>query len=169
MKCSSLTPSNRTDVGPIAEVEFDLSDSDEKMWARVYAPERCQGSEDWACTFEIDAPIAVRRTIYGVSSMQALVLGLKTLAAYLYGSELYRNKQLGIYGEFGGNLSIPAPSEFLNDAPRARHFLRRVDLTLARAPSHAVMGGVPQPSRGEGPRRGGASAPDPLPGFAEAA
>jgi hypothetical protein len=49
--------------------------------------------------------------------MQALVLGLKILAVYLYGSEAYRNKQIGIGGEFGANLYIPAPSEFLNDAP----------------------------------------------------
>jgi len=85
------------------------------MWARLYAPE--PHGQDWACTFEIDAPIAVQRTIYGVSSLQALVLGLKTLAGYLYGSDLYRNKQLGLHGEFGGHLSIPAPSEFLKDAP----------------------------------------------------
>jgi hypothetical protein len=64
-----------------------------------------------------DAPIAMRRTIYGVSSLQALVLGLKTLAAYLYGSDLYRSTELGLHGEFGGHLSIPAPSEFLNEAP----------------------------------------------------
>lgn len=49
--------------------------------------------------------------------MQALVLGLKTLAGYLYGSEAYREKRLGIGGEFGGNLFVPAPAEFLEDAP----------------------------------------------------
>ncbi len=68
-------------------------------------------------TIEIDAPIDVKRTIYGASSMQALVLGLKTLASYLYGSDEYREKRLGIGGEFGGNLFIPAPAEFLKDAP----------------------------------------------------
>ena len=68
----------------------------------MFAPERHE--QDWACTFEIDPPIDVRRTIYGVSSMQALVLGLKTLAAHLYGSDTYQNKQLGIGGEFGGYL-----------------------------------------------------------------
>ncbi|HEV2531581.1 DUF6968 family protein [Phenylobacterium sp.] len=100
---------------PIAEIDFDLANSAEKMGARLYAPERQE--EDWACTFEIDAPIDIRRTIYGVSSMQALVLGLKTLAAYLYGSAAYRDKEIGIGGEFGANLYIPAPSEFLNEAP----------------------------------------------------
>lgn len=100
---------------PIAEAAFDVAGSDKKMRARLFAPER--HGEDWACTLEIDAPIALRRTIYGVSSLQALVLGLKTLAAYLYGSDLYRNGRLGVYGDFGGHLSIPAPSEFLNEAP----------------------------------------------------
>lgn len=100
---------------PIAEVAFDIADSDEKVWARLFAPQRHQG--DWACTFEIDAPIDVKRTIYGVSSMQALVLGLKTLATYLYGSDEYRQRRLGIGGEFGGNLFVPAPAEFLKEAP----------------------------------------------------
>jgi hypothetical protein len=102
-------------VAPIAEVAFDLSGSDKKVRARLYAPE--PHGQDWACRFEIDAPIAVQRTIYGVSSLQALVLGLRTLAAYLYGSDLYRERQLALHGEFGGDLSIPAPSEFLREAP----------------------------------------------------
>jgi hypothetical protein len=102
---------------PVAEVAFDIVESDEKMWARVYVPERHPSSEDWACTFEIGPPMAITRTIYGVSSMQALILGLKILAAYLYGSPLYQEKRLGIHGEFGGDLSIPAPSAFLNDSP----------------------------------------------------
>ncbi len=100
---------------PIAEVAFDIVGSNEKVRARLFAPEHHE--RDWACTFEIDAPIDVRRTIYGASSMQALVLGLKTLAGYLYGSEAYREKRLGIGGEFGGNLFVPAPAEFLKDAP----------------------------------------------------
>src|SRR5881394_259666 len=96
---------------PIAEVAFEIAGSNEKVWARLFAPEPHR--DDWACTFQIDAPIDVKRTIYGVSSMQALVLGLKTLATYLYGSDEYRDKRLGIGGEFGGNLFVPAPAEFL--------------------------------------------------------
>jgi len=49
--------------------------------------------------------------------MQALVLGLKTMAAHLYGSEAYRNGDFGIHGAVGGDLFIPAPSEFLGVAP----------------------------------------------------
>lgn len=102
---------------PVAEIAFDLALSDDKMWARLYSPEQVYGGTDWACTFEIDAPISVRRTIQGVSSLQALVLALKTMSAYLYGSEAYQKKQFGLSGELGGNLSLPAPSIFLDVAP----------------------------------------------------
>ncbi len=42
---------------------------------------------------------------------------MRTLSAYLYGSDLYKRGELGVHGEFGGNLSIPAMHLFLNDAP----------------------------------------------------
>ena len=68
-------------IGPIAEIVFDLSYTEDKMRARVYPPERAQISQDWSCSFEIDEPISVRRTIFGVSSVQALVLALKKYGA----------------------------------------------------------------------------------------
>ena len=91
-------------MSPVAEITFDLSYTEGKMSARLYPPKPAPDSEDWACTFEIDAPIAVSRTIYGVSSIQALVLALKLMAAHLYGSEAYKKKEFGIYGEFGGGI-----------------------------------------------------------------
>jgi hypothetical protein len=102
---------------PIAEVAFDLSYTPNKMGVRLYVPAPVAGSEDWACTFEIDEPLALRRTLYGVSSFQALVLALKSLSSNLYGSDAYRSGQLGIYGEFGGDLAIPATNLFLDIAP----------------------------------------------------
>jgi hypothetical protein len=51
------------------------------------------------------------------SSLQALVLAIKTLSAYLYGSDLYKRDELGIHGKFGGDLSIPATRLFLEAAP----------------------------------------------------
>jgi hypothetical protein len=56
-------------------------------------------------------PLDVERKIYGVSSQQALTLGVKTLSAYLYGSDLYKIGEPGVYGQFGGSLSIPAPTQ----------------------------------------------------------
>ena len=102
-------------MAAIAELSFDLSYTDQKMAARLFAP--IPEGRNWTCRFEIEDPIGVSREIYGASSMQALCLSLKTLAAYLYGSDLYKNGELGIYGEFGGSLSLPAPQEFLKDAP----------------------------------------------------
>lgn len=62
-------------------------------------------------------PINVERGVSGVSSLQALALGLKTLSAYLYGSDLYKNGELGVYGQFGASLAIPAPQARLDRAP----------------------------------------------------
>ena len=101
----------------IAEDVFDLSNSAEKMRTRLYAPEHDRSTGDWHCTFEIDSPLSVRQTIFGVSSLQALVLALKVMAATLYGSDSYANKEFGFCGEFGGNLSLPAPATLLDIAP----------------------------------------------------
>ena len=94
------------EIEVIAEAEFDLSYSQDKVRARVYAPERDRAATDWACSFEIGAPISVKRTIFGVSGVQALVLALRTMSAYLYGSEVYERGELGVHGEFGGDLGV---------------------------------------------------------------
>jgi hypothetical protein len=101
----------------IAEAMFELRSSDTKIAARIFKPETQDHGRNWSCTFEIDAPIAIRATGDGVSSLQALVHALQGLAAYLYGSKEYRQGELGVYGEFGGHLTIPAPSLFLGEAP----------------------------------------------------
>lgn len=101
----------------IAAVEFDLSYTAEKMVLRVLAPERNRELGTWSCTFEIGDPINLKREIHGVSALQALFLAMKTLSAYLYSSDIYRRGELGIHGEFGGSLSIPAPKELLDIAP----------------------------------------------------
>ena len=104
-------------MGVIAEAAFDLSYSEDKMWVRLYAPEPEPNSEDWSCAFEIGAPISVARKLYGVSSLQALFLAMKTMSAYLYGSDIYKNKELGVCGQFGRDLSIAAPNSLLDIAP----------------------------------------------------
>jgi hypothetical protein len=101
----------------IAAAEFDLSYTAGKMGVRVFAPVWNADYELWSCTFEIDDPIDLTREIHGVSSLQALLLAMKTLSASLYGSDLYKRGELGIYGAFGGNLSIPAPQVLLDRAP----------------------------------------------------
>ncbi|MBR7618736.1 hypothetical protein JKL49_04980 [Phenylobacterium sp. 20VBR1] len=101
----------------IAAVDLDLSYTAEKVSVRLFAPEWDEEHGTWSCRFEISEPLDVERKIYGVSSLQALTLGVKTLSAYLYGSDLYKNGELGVYGQFGGSLSIPAPQAVLDRAP----------------------------------------------------
>jgi hypothetical protein len=104
-------------VDVIAEQAFDLVGADEKVRARVYAPILEADDQTWACRVQVDDPIGIDRVIYGESSMQALVLGLSTLSVYLYASHEYKAEQLGIGGEFGGDLRIPAQRMFLENAP----------------------------------------------------
>ncbi|OIQ64071.1 hypothetical protein GALL_543820 [mine drainage metagenome] len=104
-------------MAAIAELELDLSYSSDKVSVRLFAPEWDDEQRTWSCKFEISEPIGVKREIFGVSSLQALIHGAKTLSAYLYGSDLYKNGDLGIYGQFGGSLSIPAPQVMLDRAP----------------------------------------------------
>jgi hypothetical protein len=101
----------------IAAVELDLSYTAAKVGVRLFAPELDEQGGTWSCRFEIGDPISVEREIFGVSSLQALFLAAKTLSVYLYGSDLYKNGELGIYGQFGGSLSIPAPQVLLDYAP----------------------------------------------------
>ncbi|HEX3653755.1 MAG TPA: hypothetical protein VHU18_13130 [Rhizomicrobium sp.] len=84
---------------------------------RFFAPEQSKIEGTWCCCVQIDAPFEITKTVFGESSLQALILAIKLAGSYLYGSELYKNGQLGLYGEFGRDLLIPAPKEFLDIAP----------------------------------------------------
>lgn len=101
----------------IAELPLDLAGHDGIVAARLFAPEQRAGGLGWTCRFEIGEPISYGLDIAGESSLQAVALALKGLAASLYGSEEYRTGKLGVYGEFGGFLGIPAPKIFLDEAP----------------------------------------------------
>ena len=101
----------------IAAVEFDLSYTAAKMGARLFAPTWNEEDGMWSCAFEIDDPINLKREIFGASSLQALILAIKTLSVYLYGSDLYKRGELGIHGKFGGDLYFPATRLFLEAAP----------------------------------------------------
>ena len=87
------------------------------MRLAIYKPRWAIRQNAWGCRFTIGTPLKVAETIYGENQVQALVLALKTSAAYLYGSDLYKRKRLGLYGVFGGDLGIPAPKLFLDVAP----------------------------------------------------
>jgi hypothetical protein len=101
----------------IAEVELDIADSSEKMPVRVYRPEFDARFGAWKCRIEIGPPLNISRSIPGESSLQSLILGIKTVSFSLYGSDLYKQGRLGLYGVFGEELCVPASHEFLDIAP----------------------------------------------------
>lgn len=101
----------------IAELALDLAQSTDKVIVRLFLPEPRPGGEPWACRFEIGEPINISSEMLGSTSLQALALALQCLSAALYGSSEYKAGQLGIFGEFGGYLTIPAPRVILDAAP----------------------------------------------------
>jgi hypothetical protein len=101
----------------VGELVLDLSPTSDKVIARVFAPEERTPGELWTCRFEIGEPINISGDMNGSTSLQALALALQCLSAALYGSAEYKARQLGIFGEFGGYLTIPAPRVVLDIAP----------------------------------------------------
>jgi len=101
----------------IGELAFDLSYTQEKMVAKLFAPEESASANSWICRFEIGSPIDYALNIHGASSLQAIILAIKGISATLYSSDVYKEGQLGVFGEFGGDLTIPAPNVFLDVAP----------------------------------------------------
>ena len=102
---------------PIAELDLDLADTSDKVRVRLFAPVAGAGPAPWTCRFEIGEPFDVSKDIVGETSFQALALALKGLSAVLYGSDIYKDGRLGVFGEFGGYLTIPAPNVMLDAAP----------------------------------------------------
>jgi len=101
----------------IGELVLDLANPPGKVNARLFAPEQNSGKDYWTCRFEVGDPINDSASIRGETSLQALALALQSLSAALYGSEEYKSGALGVFGEFGGYLTIPAPSVVLDTAP----------------------------------------------------
>jgi hypothetical protein len=101
----------------IAKMEFDIAGQSKRMALTFYKPILEENGRTWGCEFEFDAPFEVTRTIFGETSLQALVLALKVASGDLYGSALYREGKVGVFGEYGGNLLIPATQLNLDIAP----------------------------------------------------
>lgn len=101
----------------IADLDLDLADTSDKVTVKLFAPEVREKTQSWVCHFEIGEPISKSLDVHGASSLQAIALALKGISAILYSTDLYRSGKLGVFGEFGGYLSIPAPNFFLDEAP----------------------------------------------------
>ena len=104
-------------MGVIGELSLDLSPGSDKVIARLFAPEEQIQGELWVCRFEIGEPLDVSGDINGSTSLQSIALALQCLSAALYGSAEYRAGKLGIHGQLGGYLTIPAPGVVLDIAP----------------------------------------------------
>jgi hypothetical protein len=102
---------------PIGETAFELSQSDRKMWVRVFAPALEPNGETWGCVYAIDAPLSVERQGFGETSLLALVEALRGISRAIYGSAEYRDKHIGLGGKFGANLYLPATFDLLDIAP----------------------------------------------------
>jgi hypothetical protein len=101
----------------VGELFLDLATTNDKVIARIFAPEEKIPGELWICRFEIGEPINISGDMNGSTSLQSLSLALQCLSASLYGSAEYKAGKLGILGEFGGYLTIPAPRAVLEIAP----------------------------------------------------
>ena len=101
----------------IGELILDLAPTNDKVVARLFAPEERIPNELWVCRFEIGEPIDVSGDMNGSTSLQSIALALQCLSAALYGSAEYKAGHLGIFGDFSGYLTIPAPRVVLDIAP----------------------------------------------------
>ena len=101
----------------VGELALDLSASADKVIARLYEPSEVKSGEQWTCRFEIGEPINISGEMHGSTSLQSIALALQCLSAGLYGSCEYKAGKLGIFGEFGGYLTIPAARVVLDNAP----------------------------------------------------
>lgn len=101
----------------IGELVLDLLPRSDKVVARLFAPEERILGELWVCRFEIGEPLEISGDVNGSTSLQSVALALQCLSAALYGSTEYRAGRLGIHGQFGDYLTIPAPRVVLDIAP----------------------------------------------------
>jgi hypothetical protein len=108
---------NRNATRVVAEQALDLLNTEQKVRARLYEPVLEADGYTWSCRFEIDGRSSGLEQAYGATSLQALLLGLKLLSITLYASHVYRWRELGLNGQFGGDLGVPAVEAFLDDAP----------------------------------------------------
>lgn len=102
---------------PVAEMAFDVAGSNEKLWARIYAPVLQADGFTWGSRIVIDDPIGVDRKVLGGDSLQALVSALRGASVDLYSSDVWRSGELGCSGRLGGDLGIPAMKFCLAEAP----------------------------------------------------
>jgi len=104
-------------VNVIGELALDLSPKDEKVVARLFAPEERIPGELWVCRFEIGEPIDFSGGANGSTSLQLLLSPCRACLRLCMDPRNIKRPALWIFGEFGGYLTIPAPRVVLDIAP----------------------------------------------------
>lgn len=99
----------------IATRKLERSDGGEVLVA-ISAP--CPDGEDYRCDYEIAGIGSVKRSYaYGVDSVQALVLALQKIGAFLYTSDEWSGGRLSWQGgAVEGDLGFPVP-DIIRDIP----------------------------------------------------
>jgi hypothetical protein len=65
-----------------------------KIPIRIFAPE-CEQTGSWGCRYEIEWPGGTKvKTIFGVDSIQALLLTMQIIGVEIYSSELHKSGNL---------------------------------------------------------------------------
>ena len=101
----------------IAELSIEVKGARSPMKFAIHKPRWIKRMNAWGCRVTFSRPFEISTMIYGENSTQALVLALKFASVSLYSSRLYKQKKLGLYGEYGRELGIPALRTLLDIAP----------------------------------------------------
>lgn len=101
----------------VAQSSVEVKNESQLVFIRIYAPILDDVSGAWKCSYEITDPIGQYKIVSGETSLQSLILTLRAISADIYGSDLYRSGKLGVYGDFGGELPVPATKYFWDIAP----------------------------------------------------
>ena len=80
-----------------------------EMAVRIFQPEPEPGEPNYRCRFQIEWPSGIKqRHAFGVDAIQALILALNLLGAYINTSQAVKEGRL-VWLEPGGGFGLPVP------------------------------------------------------------
>ena len=95
----------------IAVRQFSLVENGQRsdVTVRVFQPEPDPDGPDYRCEFQIEWPSGIKqRHAFGVDAIQALILSLDLLGAYINTSQAVKEGKL-VWLEPGGGFGLPVP------------------------------------------------------------
>jgi hypothetical protein len=108
-------------VGDIAASRELMLDGEQMVQILIGKPERLPDHDDWYCSHQIvGIGSGEVKRIWGVDSVQALVLSLQMVGAQLYCSAEYAAGRLSWEcGAVKGDLGLPVPENIRDVLPKA--------------------------------------------------